>query len=180
MVNGVSLVQIDGEHSLQINSLVIGSSWRELLRRSLIAYLKVDSPRLLLDVQRLNQARAHSKEAKASRKFEAEGKPPWQAKVMSLPAFKISTAALIDGEVHLWGIPGRNGTHIKADRFNLSIDNITNNLALAPTLLAKAVCSARVMTNGSLMLRAEGYPLAEQPTFNLDFQTENIDFRDDF
>ena len=94
---------------------------------------------------------------------------------MSLPAFRISTAALIDGEIHLWGIPGQNETEVKADRLNLSIDNITNSITLAPSLLAKAVCSARVMTNGSLMLRAEGYPLAEQPTFNLDFQTENID-----
>jgi hypothetical protein len=174
-VTGVSLVQLNGEHSLQINSLVIGSSWRDLLRRSLIAYLKVDSPRVLLDVQRLNQASAHSGQAKTNRKFEAKDKPTWQSRVMGLPAFRISTAALVDGAIHLLGIPGQNETDIKADRFNLSIDNITNSLTLAPTLLAKALCSARVMTNGSLILRAEGYPLAEQPTFNLDFQTENID-----
>jgi membrane protein len=178
VVTGVLLVQLNGEHSLQINSLVIGSSWRDLLHRSLIAYLKVESPRVLLDVQRLNQARAHSGQAKTNRKFEAKDKPPWQAKVMNLPAFRISTAAVIDGEVHLLGLLGQNGTDVKADRFNLSIDNITNSLTLAPTLLAKAVCSARVMTNGSLILRAEGYPLAEQPTFNLDFQTENIDLNE--
>ena len=94
---------------------------------------------------------------------------------MSLPAFRISTVALVDGEIHLLGIPGQNGTDIRADRFNLSLDNITNSLTLAPTLMAKAVCSARLMTNGSLILRAEGYPLAERPTFNLDFQTENLD-----
>ena len=45
-ITGVSLVQLNGEHALQINSLVIGSSWRDLLRGSLIAYLKVDSPRV--------------------------------------------------------------------------------------------------------------------------------------
>jgi len=101
VVTGVSLDQLNGEHSLQINSLVIGSSWRDLLHRSLIANLKVDSPRVLFDVQRLNQARARSGQAKTNRKFEAKDKPPWQAKVMSLPAFRISTAAVIDGEVHL-------------------------------------------------------------------------------
>ena len=101
-VTGVSLLQLNGEHSLQIDSLVIGSSWRDLLRRSLIAYLKVDSPRVMLDVHRLNHASAHSEQAKTNRQLEAKGKPPWQAKVLSLPAFRISTAALIDGEVHLW------------------------------------------------------------------------------
>jgi membrane protein len=94
---------------------------------------------------------------------------------MSLPAFRISTAALSDGEVRLLGIPGQNGTDIKVDRLNLSFDNLTNSLTLSPTLMAKVLCSARIMATGSLTFRAEGYPLAEQPTFNLDLQAENID-----
>ena len=31
------------------------------------------------------------------------------------------------------------------------------------------------MANGNLEMRAEGYPFAQQPTFNIDFQTSNID-----
>jgi membrane protein len=94
---------------------------------------------------------------------------------MSLPAFRISTVALSDGEVRLLGISGQNGTDIKVDRLNLSFDNLTNSLTLSPTLMAKVLCSARIMAIGSLNFRAEGYPLAEQPTFNLDLQTQNID-----
>lgn len=41
--------------------------------------------------------------------------------------------------------------------------------------MAKALCRARVMANGNLQLRAEGYPLSQVPTFNLDFQTRNVD-----
>jgi hypothetical protein len=70
-VIGVSLVQLNGEHSLQINSLVIGSSWRDLIRGSLIAYLKVDSPRVMLDVHRPNHPSAHSEQAKTNRESEA-------------------------------------------------------------------------------------------------------------
>jgi len=50
---------------------------------------------------------------------------------MSLPAFRISTAALSGGEVRLLGIPGQNGTDIKVDRLNLSFDNLTNSLQRA-------------------------------------------------
>ena len=150
-VAGLSLVKLNGEHSLQLNSLVIGSRWRDLLlRRSLIAYLKVDSPRVILDVHRPKHASAQSGEVKTNRQLEARGKPPWLAKVMSLPAFRISPAALIDGELHLLGIPGQNGTDIRIDRLNLSFDNITNSLTVAPTLMAKAACSARVMSAANL------------------------------
>jgi virulence factor BrkB/uncharacterized protein DUF748 len=66
-------------------------------------------------------------------------------------------------------------TDIRIDRLNLSLDNITNSIELAPTLMVTAACKARVMATGSLEMRAEGYPLAPAPTFNLDFQTSNID-----
>jgi membrane protein len=41
--------------------------------------------------------------------------------------------------------------------------------------MAKAHCNARVMASGNLELRAQAYPLAQVPTFNVDFQTSNID-----
>jgi len=91
------------------------------------------------------------------------------------PAFRISSAVLNDGEVRLEGVPGQGDTGIKVDRLNLSLDNITNSTKLASTLMAEASCKARVMADGKLELRANGYPLAPQPTFNVDFQTSNVD-----
>jgi hypothetical protein len=170
-VAGLSLVKLNGEHLLQVDSVVIGSRWRDRLRSSWIAYIRVDSPRVMLELHRL----ARSGDSRTNGQSEADAQPTWQAKVMSLPVFRISTAALSDGEVCLLGIPGQNGTDIKVDRLNLSFDNITNSLILSPTLMAKVLCSARIMATGSLNFRAEGYPLAEQPTFNLDLQTENVD-----
>jgi Virulence factor BrkB/Domain of Unknown Function (DUF748) len=75
----------------------------------------------------------------------------------------------------LSGIRGQNGTDIRVYRLDLSLDNITNSLALAPTLMAKVTGSARIMATGNLNLRGEAYPFAEQPTFNLDMQAENVD-----
>jgi hypothetical protein len=60
-VAGLSLVKLNGEHSLQVDSVVIGSRWRDLLRSSWIAYVRVDSPRVMLDLGRLDHASARSR-----------------------------------------------------------------------------------------------------------------------
>jgi hypothetical protein len=100
---------------------------------------------------------------------------PWQEKVKQLPAFRLTSAMLTDGEVHLQGVAGQSEADIRIDRLNLYLDNVTNSTELAPTLMATATCNARVMATGSLEMRAQGYPLAQVPTFNVDFQTSNID-----
>jgi hypothetical protein len=82
---------------------------------------------------------------------------------------------LTDGEVHLPGVAGQSEADLRIDRLNLYLDNVTNSTELAPTLMATATCNARVMATGSLEMRAQGYPLAQVPTFNVDFQTGNID-----
>jgi hypothetical protein len=82
---------------------------------------------------------------------------------------------LTDGEVHLRGVAGQSEADLRIDRLNLYLDNVTNSTELAPTLMATATCNARVMATGSLEMRAQGYPLAQVPTFNVDFQTGNID-----
>jgi uncharacterized protein DUF748 len=89
-------------------------------------------------------------------------------------AFRLTSAVLTDGEIQLLGVQGQDETHVRIDRLNLYLDNVTNSTELAPTLMAMATCNARVMATGSLELRAQGYPLAQAPTFNLDFQTRNI------
>lgn len=175
VVSGLSLIEVNGEHSLSVDSVVVGSRWRDLLRSALVADIRVNSPRLMLDLNRANHAGVRSAEGKLNGNSQSDGQPTWQAKVKSAPAFKIIAAALTDGEIHLVGIQGQNGTDIRVDRLDLALDNITNSLAIAPTLMAKAVCSARIMATGKLYFRAEAYPLADQPTFNLDFQTENVD-----
>ena len=102
---------------------------------------------------------------------------PWQERVNQLPAFRLSSAVLADGEIHLRNIPGQDGADIRIDRLNLSVRNVTNSINVAPSLMATVSCKARVMSNGSLEFRADGYPFALSPTFNADFQTSNIDAR---
>jgi membrane protein len=175
----LSLAKLIGdrqEHFLHVGSVVIGSHWKDLLSGSLIAYIRLDSPRLIVDLERISHLRPGRDNATGSfRENEANKPVPWQKKLGQLPPFRISSAVLTDGEVRAKGVSGQNDADISIDHLNLYLNNVTNSTRLAPSLMASAACKARVMTNGSLELRAEGYPLAPAPTFNLDLQVTNVD-----
>jgi hypothetical protein len=179
-VQGISLVKLNGskrEQLLDISSIVVGSQWKKLLAGALVGYIRLESPRLLLDLESIRRKAVDgATETNTDRNSTAdESQQPWQEKVKNLPAFRLTSAVLHDGEIHLRGIPGQNGAAIRMDRLNLYLDNLTNSTKLAPSMMAKAHCNARVMASGNLELRAQAYPLAQVPTFNLDFQTSNID-----
>src|SRR5437660_1554276 len=73
------------------------------------------------------------------------------------------------------GIPGQSGANVRTRDISLTAENLTNSTELASTMMTKVWCRAGVMATGNLELRAQGYLLAEVPTFNADFQTSNID-----
>jgi uncharacterized protein DUF748/virulence factor BrkB len=179
-VQGLSLVKLnDGrpEHLLHVGSIVVGSHWKDILTGSLIAYIRLDSPRLIVNLERISHLAGNRDNGnpRSSRDTQASEPLSWQKKVERLPEFRIPSAVLTDGEVHVQGMSGQDGADIRIDHLNLYLDNLTNSTRLAPSLLAKALCKARVMANGSLEVRAEGYPLAQAPTFNVDLQITNVD-----
>jgi membrane protein len=179
-VQGLSLAKLNGgrpEHLLHVGSIVVGSHWKDILTGSLIAYIRLDSPQLIVDLERISLPAGDrgNGNPRPSRDTQANELLSWQKKVEQLPAFRISSAVLTHGEVHVQGMSGQDGADIRIDNLNLYLDNLTNSTKLAPSLMAKALCKARVMGNGSLELRAEGYPLAQAPTFDVDLQITNVD-----
>ena len=93
-------------------------------------------------------------------------------KRQSRTAFRLNSAVVTDGEVHLQGIAGQNNTEIRIDRLDLRLENVTNSTKLASTLMSKASCHARVMADGNLEFRAQGYPLAPAPSTSI-FKSAN-------
>jgi len=163
------------EQVLEVGSLIITTHWKDIFTGALITDLRVESPKLLLDLSQLHQ-HDENRNGKSQPGGTSKAKQqPWQEKVKQMPAFKISSLVLTNGEVHLHGIPGQGRTDIQIQDLNVSLDNITNSTRLSPTLKTAATCRARVMADGSLEINAEGYPLAAAPTFNVDFQTSNVD-----
>ena len=121
---------------------------------ALVGYIQVDAPRLQLNLQSFQ--RNGGPKAKQERTPKADpNQQPWQEKVKQLPAFRLTSAVLTDGEIQLWGVQGQDETDVRIDRLNLYLDNVTNSTELAPTLMATAACNARVMATGSLELRAQ-------------------------
>jgi membrane protein len=180
MVQGLSLAKFNGskqDQLLDISSITVGSHWNKLLSGALVGYIRLESPRLLLDLESIRSRTVDgATKPNPDRNSTAnKDQQPWQEKVKNLPAFRLTSAVLHDGELRLRGIPGQNGADIRIDRLNLDLDNVTNSTKLAPSMMAKAHCNARVMASGNLELRAQAYPLAQVPTFNVDFQTSNID-----
>jgi membrane protein len=177
VVQNLSLAGSPGnrkEQSLTIGSIIVGSHWKRILTGALAVNVQIDALRLQLDLESFRQD--GPLEANPGRTARpGQDQLPWQDKVKQFPAFRLTSAILTDGEVHLRGVKGQNGTDLRIDRLNLALENVTNSTRLAPTLMAAAACNARVMATGSLELRAQGYLLAPAPTFNFDFQTRNID-----
>src|ERR1700691_1917821 len=177
-IQGLSLAQLNGaqpENLLEISSVILGSHWKDLVTGSLIGYIRLDSPRLLLNLAGLRHSDGEqSGKPEVRRDTKALEQVSWQEGVKKFPAFTISSAVLNEGEVRLEGVPGQSDSEIRVDRLSLSLDNITNSTKLASTLMAQVSCKARVMADGKLEVRADGYPFAPQPTFNVDFQTSNV------
>jgi membrane protein len=180
VIHDLSLAKFNGskaEQLLDIRSVIVGSQWKKILSGALVGYIRFDSPHLLLDLESIGRkARDGATRPSPDRNSAADkNQQPWQEKVKRLPAFRLTSATLTDGEVRLRGIAGQKCADLTVDRLNLYLDNLTNSTELAPTLMARVSCNARVLTNGNLELRAQGYPLAQVPCFNVDFQTSNID-----
>ena len=176
VVQGISLAKFNSnkpEQILHVASVVIASRWKNILAGTIDGYILIDSPRLLLDLGEMHRQAADA--APNGNYQQPRQGQAWQERVNQLPAFRLSSVMLADGEVHLRNIPGQDGEDVRIDHLNLSGQNITNSIKIAPTLMATVSCKARVMSNGTLELRADGYPFARKPTFNADFQTRNID-----
>jgi Domain of Unknown Function (DUF748) len=162
------------EHRIEVDSIAIVSQWKALLTGAFIGFIRIDSPRLSLDIDGFHRNANDSGQATRTRHATAV-QQPWQDKVKRLPGFKISPILLTNGQIRVHGVPGEQGSEIAIEHLHLRVGNITNSTDLAPTLMTKISMDARVLTSGKLELRGEGYPLARVPTFNADFSASHID-----
>jgi membrane protein len=171
----LSLSKLNGgapEHRIEVGSIAVNSEWKKLLTGALVGSIHIDSPRLFLDADGIHRTDG----AGASVPDHGQAtQQPWQAVVKQLPRFKVSSAVLTNGEVHVLGVPGKTEVDPAIDRLNLRTENITNSLDLASTLMAKVSADARILATGTFQLQAQGYPLAEVPTFNADLSCSDVD-----
>lgn len=155
-VRGISLRQdspLDHQQSLDTELVVLQLDWKSALSGRLVGEIEIDNPRLFLSLNGINHNGGHNgaKKPEIQTHGEVLTQPSWQEKVANLYPFKLTEIRLLHGEV---------------------------NIHLSPSLMSKISCRGRVMSQGTLALNGEGYLLAQSPTFNVDFKTENIDLRE--
>jgi membrane protein len=182
-VRGISLRQdspLDHQQSLDTELVVLQLDWKSALSGRLVGEIEIDNPRLFLSLNGINHNGGHNgaKKPEIQTHGEVLTQPSWQEKVANLYPFKLTEIRLLHGEVNINDIAGEHDSHLRLERLNLLGENITNNLDLSPSLMSKISCRGRVMSQGTLALNGEGHLLAQSPTFNVDFKTENIDLRE--
>ena len=175
MVWGLTLSKSNGaapEHRMEIDSIAVNGEWKSLLAGKLVASVRIDSPRLFLNVNGIHHANNGGKSEPDRGQADQQS---WQERVKQLRAFKVPSAVLTNGEIHVLGVPGEASAEIAIERLNLRVENITNSTDFAPTSMAKVTANARLLATGNLQLEGQAYPLAEVPTFNADLSSSDID-----
>jgi hypothetical protein len=88
VIQGLSLVKYNGsktEQLLDISSIIVASHWKTILTGALVGYVRVDAPRLQLNLESFRQDGAPKTNPDCNPK--AGPNQPWQEKVKQLPAF---------------------------------------------------------------------------------------------
>jgi membrane protein len=157
----------------RIDSVRVHASWKSVVRGRLVGDIEINKPRLWIDLPRLQQSQKPSPETTAPPSPAQNGKAPWQDKVKQLLPFQIQFT-LTHGEAHVTGLPGQEKTDVTVQDIQLRIKNLTNSSKISGTLMAFAEAHMHVLSTGDLSLQANGYPLAEKPTFNVDLKLEHL------
>jgi hypothetical protein len=103
-----------------ISSIIVGSHWKKILTGALAVNVQIDTLRLQLDLESFR--RDGPLEANPRRTARPDqDQLPWQDKVKQFPAFRLTSAILTDGEVHLREVKGQNWTDLPSNRSAESI-----------------------------------------------------------
>jgi membrane protein len=186
---GISVTMLNGGspgYRIEADRLSLSSDWKSLLSGALVASLHIDAPRVLLHADEIHhahgddgniQGQSPARDGDETNKPDYRSGAAWQQQLTQLPRFKVASVILSNGEIRVVGVPGENGGELSISGVNVRAENITNSIELAPTTMARLSADARILDSGKMQLQAQGYPLAAQPTFNVDLTSSDIDLR---
>jgi membrane protein len=165
---------------LKLRSFELEAQWKQLLRGAIEARSRVDAAELWLRLApsssgddshaRGNRIAKRAKDRNEKRADESS----WPRRIRQLPPIKIDSLTFTNCAIRLELLPIQPSSALLVQDLNLRAANLVNSKELRSSLLAKASGRARLMTSGDLAFSAEGYPLAEMPTFNIDMTVTNL------
>lgn len=157
---------------VHIDHLTVRLNWKDLLRGVVVADVTLGAPQAFVDIAALVSDRPPPRATESSRDGNEE-RAPWQEQIRRAFPFDVNLA-ISGGGVRIANLPGQDGTDVRVDDIELSLGHLANTTRLSATVLARLQCQARIMSSGRLVLHAEGYPLAEQPTFDMDATLQGL------
>lgn len=137
-------------------------AWDALLRGSIVAELALDAPEL-------NFVTA-SKEATE----QTEPASNWQETVQDLVPFRIERFSITDGEVHYRDFGSDPQVNIYLQHLDGVVRNLTNSEDLGGDLFARFDVRGEAMRSGRFRLEGSVDPYAEEPTFELKAQLQDL------
>lgn len=153
---------------LNAKSLDIHVSLRHLIRREMLAALRLNEPSVYLTTEPApNPAKPSSSPQQVQAKVSKELRD-------QLP-FKISSLKIRDGEIHYVDATKPPITDLRATHVNASVDNLTNSRKLSNTLFATFDVNALMMDSGKTHLSGTFNPLKEPPEFKLNVSVKSLD-----
>jgi membrane protein len=164
-------------HSLAKIEKVTGHArWSDLLRGKLVCFVDIVQPEVNADIQALKNNRPPESDKAQANPETTNGKNdvPWQAKVRALPPIRLEHVKIVDGQFRIRNAPGQDGAPLEFDEFDFAVRNLTNSSRVSSSMKATVQARARALGSGIVFVQAEGYPLAEAPTFNADLEIKKI------
>lgn len=137
--------------------------WKELFHGALVGRIRLTEPSLNFV--------GGTDESQKQTEIDAS----WQDRVQELFPLDINRFQIINGEVHFHNFQAKPPINIHLDQINLLAENLSNSRERYDKLLASIEATARPMNHGSVSLKTRLNPFADQPTFDLTAEIENVE-----
>jgi hypothetical protein len=164
-IEGLRLDKVDGDIPVPFFSarkLDLSIEWGALLNGALVGEIEFEEPKLNF---------VHGPTAEESQRGDnADFIEP----AKELFPVKINRFDVVNGEVHFRNFQSDPKVDIYIDSLFVHATNLTNSEDLSENLVASIDGKGRIMGSGRLTGHLDLDPYAKLPTFNLDFQLENV------
>jgi hypothetical protein len=163
-IKGVTIEKSGGKAPVPFFSadlIDLSVEWRSLFKGSVVGEIEVLRPELNFVVGPEEQE-------------QTEPGENWQDQLEELFPLRINRFEIIDGEVHYRDFTSDPEVDVYLSNINAVATNITNSDKLSETMVAKLHAEGNAMDQGIFVMNLEYDPFAEEPTFDLTAELENL------
>jgi hypothetical protein len=147
------------------------------LQGSLVGEIELYAPKLNLVAERKAESKAEDNVETREKDRLAKGEETsWQKQVKELVPLDINRIAIIDGEFRYRDPYANPKVDVPVTNINGEVTNLTNSEELSDDLVARANFHASALGSRKIAFSGSMDPYAQQPTFSLKAEAEELQF----